>query len=765
MSILILLLVVLIVVLGVADIRRNLITKPVFGIFKKILPPLSDTEREAMEAGDVWWDGDLFQGKPDWKKLHAIPKAELSVEEQAFMDNEVETLLKMLDDYKIVQEQRDLPPEVWQYIKDNGFFAMIIPKSYGGREFSAIANSTIVSRIATRSLTAAVTVMVPNSLGPGELLMHYGTQEQKDRWLPGLAAGKEVPCFALTGPEAGSDAGGIPDTGVICKGQFEGKEVLGIRLNWDKRYITLAPVATVLGLAFKLYDPENLLGEKTELGITCALIPTSHEGVQIGDRHFPMNMAFMNGTTYGKDVFIPLDWIIGGPDYAGRGWRMLVECLSAGRGISLPALATATGHLATRMTGAYSYVRQQFGMAIGKFEGVQESLGRIGAYTYSLEAMRVMTAGAIDLKLSPSVVTAIAKYHMTEMSRTLLNDAFDIHSGRAIQVGPKNYLAHGYMGMPVSITVEGANILTRNLMIFGQGATRCHPYVLQELEAAANPNAEEGLQQFDSLLMKHIGFALGNTFGALWQGLTLGRFNSSPVSGETAKYYKQLSRMSRALALSADFSMLMLGGDLKRKEMLSARLGDVLSHLYIASAVLKFYEDNGRQVADLPFVRYSIERNLFEIGKAFSGFFQNFPSRVVARLLKTLVFPFGIGYKMPADAVTQDISDALLKPGVIRDRLTHLCFIGEGDEDPTGLMESAFVAVHDAQPIMKKIYAAQKQGSLPRKIPMDQLITKALDINVVTADEAKQLVRMNELRFSSISVDSFKPGVLSDNAL
>lgn len=765
MSILILLLVVLIVVLGVADIRRNLITKPVFGIFKKILPPLSDTEREAMEAGDVWWDGDLFQGKPDWKKLHAIPKAELSAEEQAFMDNEVETLLKMLDDYKIVQEQRDLPPEVWQYIKDNGFFAMIIPKSYGGREFSAIANSTIVSRIATRSLTAAVTVMVPNSLGPGELLMHYGTQEQKDRWLPGLAAGKEVPCFALTGPEAGSDAGGIPDTGVICKGQFEGKEVLGIRLNWDKRYITLAPVATVLGLAFKLYDPENLLGEKTELGITCALIPTSHEGVQIGDRHFPMNMAFMNGTTYGKDVFIPLDWIIGGPDYAGRGWRMLVECLSAGRGISLPALATATGHLATRMTGAYSYVRQQFGMAIGKFEGVQESLGRIGAYTYSLEAMRVMTAGAIDLNLSPSVVTAIAKYHMTEMSRTLLNDAFDIHSGRAIQVGPKNYLAHGYMGMPVSITVEGANILTRNLMIFGQGATRCHPYVLQELEAAANPNAEEGLQQFDSLLMKHIGFALGNTFGALWQGLTLGRFNSSPVSGETAKYYKQLSRMSRALALSADFSMLMLGGDLKRKEMLSARLGDVLSHLYIASAVLKFYEDNGRQVADLPFVRYSIERNLFEIGKAFSGFFQNFPSRVVARLLKTLVFPFGIGYKMPADAVTQDISDALLKQGVIRDRLTHLCFIGEGDEDPTGLMESAFVAVHDAQPIMKKIYAAQKQGSLPRKIPMDQLITKALDINVVTADEAKQLVRMNELRFSSISVDSFKPGVLSDNAV
>jgi len=765
MSIVILLLVALIVVLGVADIRRNLITKPIFAVFKKILPPLSDTEREAMEAGDVWWDGELFKGKPDWQKLHQVPKAELSAEEQAFMDNEVETLLKMLDDYNIVQEQRDLPEQVWNYIKSNGFFAMIIPKSYGGREFSAIANSTIVSRIATRSLTAAVTVMVPNSLGPGELLMHYGTQAQKDHWLPGLAAGKEVPCFALTGPEAGSDAGGIPDTGVICKGEFEGKEVVGIRLNWDKRYITLAPVATVLGLAFKLYDPEQLLGEKTELGITCALIPTSHTGVEIGDRHFPMNMAFMNGTTYGKDVFIPLDWIIGSPDYAGRGWRMLVECLSAGRGISLPALATATGHLATRMTGAYAYVRQQFGMSIGKFEGVQEALGRIGAYTYSLEAMRVMTAGAIDLNLSPSVVTAIAKFHMTEMSRTLLNDAFDIHSGRAIQVGPKNYLAHGYMGMPISITVEGANILTRNLMIFGQGATRCHPYVLQELEAAANPNTEEGLRQFDSLLMRHVGFAMGNTFGALFQGLTAGAFNSSPVAGETARYYKQLSRMSRALALSADFSMLMLGGDLKRKEMLSARLGDVLSHLYIASAVLKFYEDNGRQVADLPFVRYAVERNLFEIGKALDGFFQNFPSRLVARVLKTLVFPFGIGYKMPADQTAQDICDALLKPGVVRDRLTHLCFMGEGENDPTGSMEAAFIAVHQAQPVMKKIYAAQKQGTVARKLPLEQLIDKALVADVITADEAEQLRQMNQLRFAAISVDSFKPGELEARAL
>ncbi len=765
MLMLFVLIVALAVVLGVTDIRRNLITKPIFAIFKKILPPLSDTEREAMEAGDVWWDGELFKGKPDWQKLHQIPKPQLSAEEQSFLDNEVETLLKMLDDYKIVQEQRDLPVEVWNYIKANGFFAMIIPKTYGGREFSAIANSTIVSRIATRSLTAAVTVMVPNSLGPGELLMHYGTQEQKDRWLPGLAAGKEVPCFALTGPEAGSDAGGIPDNGVVCKGQFEGKEVIGIRLNWDKRYITLAPVATVLGLAFKLYDPENLLGDKEDIGITCALIPTSHEGVLIGDRHFPMNMAFMNGTTYGKDVFIPLEWVIGGPAYVGRGWRMLVECLSAGRGISLPALGTATGHLATRMTGAYAYVRQQFGLSIGKFEGVQESLGRIGGLTYSLEAMRVMTAGAIDLKLSPSVVTAIAKYHMTEMSRTLLNDSFDIHAGRAIQCGPKNYLAHGYMGVPISITVEGANILTRNLMIFGQGATRCHPYVLKELEAAANPDSEAGLKQFDELLMKHVGFALGNTFGALFQGLTGGLLNSSPVAGETAQYYKQLTRMSNGLALCADFSMLMLGGDLKRKEMLSARLGDVLSHLYIASAVLKFYEDNGRQVADLPFVHYSVQRNLYEIGRAFAGFFSNFPNRLVGKLLKGLVFPFGINYQLPDDEMAMQISDALLKPSVIRDRLTHLCYLGEGENDPTGSMEQAFLAVHAAQPLMKKIFQAQKDGKIARKLPLDVTINKAAEIGVLSDDEVAQLEQMNKLRFAAISVDSFKPGELEARAL
>lgn len=764
MLILLAIIITLAVVLGVTDIRRNLVTKPVFEIFKKILPPMSSTEREAMESGSIWWEGELFKGKPDWDKLHNYAKPTLSEEEQAFMDNQVETLLAMLDDYKIVHEDKDLPSEVWNYLRKEGFFAMIIPKAYGGREFSAIANSTIVSRISTRSLSAAVTVMVPNSLGPGELLMHYGTQEQKDYWLPRLADGTDIPCFALTGPDAGSDAGAIPDTGIVCKGMHEGKEVLGLKLTWDKRYITLAPVASVLGLAFKMYDPEGLLGDKKELGITCALIPTSHEGVKIGDRHLPVDMAFMNGTTQGEDVFIPLEWIIGGADFAGRGWRMLVECLSAGRGISLPALATATAHLSSRTTGAYAAVRKQFGLSIGKFEGIQEAMGRIGGLTYTLEAMRTMTAGAIDLGESPSVVTAIAKYHMTEMSRELLNDAMDIHAGKAVQLGPKNYLAHQYFGTPVAITVEGANILTRNLMIFGQGATRCHPYVFGEMEAAANPDAQQGLKDFDSLLTKHVAFATGNFIGSLFQGLTAGMFNSAPVSGETAGYYKQLSRMSKGLALCADFSMLILGGDLKRKEMISARLGDILSQLYIASAVLKRYEDDGRQVADLPYVHYALQRCLAKIGEAYKGFFQNFSNRFVARALKLVIFPWGINYQMPEDEITQQVSDGLMMPGVLRDRLTHLCYIGAKDDDPVGLVENAFIAMRDVMPIEKKILKAQKEKLIPRKTTLEVTLENALAKEVISEHEAEQLKRTDVMRREALSVDNFKPGELGKGA-
>lgn len=760
MEILILLAVVAVLLFAVPDIRRSLITRPAFGFFKRVLPPLSPTEREAMQAGDTWWDADLFSGRPDWHEFHQIKAPQFTADEQAFIDNQLETLLTLLDDFRIVQQDADLPKEVWDYLRQEKFFAMIIGKEYGGLDFSPAANSHIVSRIATRSISAAVSVMVPNSLGPGELLTHYGTEDQKNYWLPRLADGTDIPCFALTAPEAGSDAGAIPDTGIVCKGEFDGEEVVGIRLNWNKRYITLAPIATVLGLAFKLYDPEGLMGDEKDIGITCALIPSNHPGVEVGERHLPLNQAFMNGTTYGKDVFIPLDWIIGGREYAGKGWRMLIECLSAGRGISLPALAAATGHVTQRMTGAYAYVRQQFGLPIGLFEGVQEALGEIGGKNYILESMRRLTLTALCDGKSPSVITAMTKYHMTEMGRDVLNAAMDIHAGKGIQLGPRNYLGHGYMATPVSITVEGANILTRNLMIFGQGATRCHPYVLAEMEAAANPNEEEGLAQFDKLLLNHIGFAAGNFFGSLWMGLTGACFNTSPMSGPTARYYQQLTRMSRALALSADMAMLVMGGDLKRREMLSARLGDVLSHLYMASAVLKRYEDDGRQAGDLPFVDYALQHHLYSIGQAFDGFFANFPNRFVAWTQRFVIFPLGIRFKKPTDATLQAIAKSTMEPGTTRDRHTFLCYWREEENDMTGHMELAFIGMRKNADVYKRIRQAVKRGDIAENLNGDTLAEAALAAEIVTAAEATELKHVEALRLRAIGVDSFAPGVI-----
>lgn len=755
MYVLLIIIAVIAVVFGVPDIRRSLISRPAFGFFKRVLPPLSDTERDAMEAGDVWWDAEIFSGKPDWHRLLRTPAPTFSQREQAFIDNQLETLLAMIDDFDITMHQRDLPKEIWDFLKKEGFFSMIIGQQYGGLDFSAAANSHIVARIATRSLSVAVSVMVPNSLGPGELLTHYGTEEQKNYWLPKLSNGEAVPCFALTGPEAGSDAGSIPDHGVVCRAEHEGKEVVGVRLNWNKRYITLAPVADVLGLAFKLDDPEELLGKGKQLGITCALIPTDHPGVETGDRHYPLAQAFMNGTTYGKDVFIPLDWIIGGADYAGKGWRMLVECLSAGRGISLPALATASGHIAERMTGAYSYVRQQFGLPIGKFEGVQEAMGRIGGLNYSVESMRRLTITALCQGLSPSVITAMTKYHMTEMGRTIGNDALDIHAGKGIQMGPRNYLAANYMGVPISITVEGANILTRNLMIFGQGATRCHPYVMKEMLAASNHDEEAGLREFDSLLIKHIGFAVGNTLSSFWHGLTGARFANTPVSGETSRFYQQLSRMSRTIALCADVSMLTLGGDLKRKEMISARLGDVLSHLYMASAVLKRFEDDGRHESDLPFVRYAIEHHLHQIGVALDGFYQNFPKSVLGVLLRFVSFPFGIRYHAPADVHKQNIAESMMLPGPTRERHTFLCYYKDDADDVTGHMELAFNQMYELRGVYKALRQAQKQGKFSADLNGDALADAAIAAEVIDQQQAEALRTCEKLRMRAIGVDSF----------
>ena len=746
--------VVIAAVLNLRGVRQSLITGRIFSGFRKVLPPMSQTEQEALDAGDIWWEADLFRGKPEWNKLLDMQVTRLSDAERGFIDNEVEELCALLDEDRIVRQDHDLSPEAWQYIKDKGFMGMIIPKEYGGLEFSSLAQSTVVSKICTRSMSAAVTVMVPNSLGPGELLMKYGTDAQKDYWLPRLAKGQEIPCFALTGPDVGSDAGSMPDYGVVCKGEHEGKEVLGIRVSFNKRYITLAPVASVLGLAFKMFDPDHLLGDQEEIGITCALVPTNHPGVKVGDRHLPMGLAFMNGPVEGEDVFIPLEWIIGGQQMAGKGWRMLVECLSVGRAISLPALATAAGKVSYRMTGAYSRIRRQFKLPIGKFEGVQEAMARIGGSMYALEASRVLTASAGDLGVKPSVVSAIAKYHMTEMGRAVVSDAMDIHGGRTIIFGARNYLGYAYQGMPVAITVEGANILTRNLMIFGQGAIRCHPYVLPEMDAARNPDQREGLKQFDKLLFQHIGYSINRAFRSFTHGLTGARLAKAPVSGATADYYRQLARMSSALAFVSDVAMGVLGGELKRKERLSARLGDVLSQLYLASAVLKFHHDAGQPKEDLAYVQWAVEHALAEIYKAFDELFANFPNAVIGRLLRVVVFPLGRPYREPADRTGQKVANAMMEPGGVRDRLTGEAYWGREKDDVTGRMERAFDLLIQAEDPYNKFQKAVGKGQV-KGYTFEQRIAACEEQGLLTPEEI-QLVREYEaLRYDAILTDAF----------
>ncbi len=662
---------VFVLVLGVPFLRRLLVSSFILKIFRKILPQVSQTEQEALDAGTVWWDGELFSGRPRWSKLLAFPKPALSDEEQAFLDNEVEQLCGMIDDWDVTHTRQDLSPEAWQFIKDKGFFGMIIPKSYGGLEFSAQAHSAVVTKVSSRSGTAAVTVMVPNSLGPAELLLKYGTQEQKDKYLRRLAKGLEVPCFALTGPFAGSDAGAIPDVGIVCYGEFNGqKNVLGLRVTWEKRYITLAPVATLLGLAFKLYDPDHLLGAEQSRGITLALIPTDTPGVQVGRRHFPLNCAFQNGPTQGKDVFIPMDYIIGGTQRIGQGWRMLMECLAAGRSISLPASATGGVKLAVRSSGAYGRVRKQFHVPVGKFEGVEEALARIGGHAYVMDAARKMTALAVDLGEKPSVVSAIVKYHCTERGRMVINDAMDVHGGKGICMGPDNYLARAYQSIPIGITVEGANILTRSLIIFGQGAVRAHPYVLKEIQAAHEQNNSKAVRDFDEAFFGHITFSLSNAVRTLAYGMSGGLLIAVPTEQPTKRYYQQLTRYAAAFAFASDIAMLVLGGALKRREKLSARLGDVLSQLYLCSAVLKKFEDDGRPEEDLPLLHWAMEDSLFRVQTAFDGVLQNFPNRFFALLMRALIFPLGQCRRPPSDELGHRVSSLLMKPGAARDRLT-----------------------------------------------------------------------------------------------
>ncbi len=740
------------------QLRLKLMTEPLYKFFQSVLPPMNNTEMEALEAGDVWWEAELFQGDPDWDELLGYPKPQLSEEEQAFIDNETEILCGMLDDWQIVQHDNDMTPETWQYMKDAGFLGMIIPKEYGGLGFSAIAHSSIVTKIASKSSSAAVTAMVPNSLGPAELLLKYGTDEQRQRYLPGLANGTEIPCFGLTSPEAGSDAGAIIDSGIVCMGKHEGKECLGLSLTWNKRYITLAPVATVLGLAFKMYDPDKLLEGETDLGITVALIPTDHPGVIHGNRHNPMGMAFMNGPTQGTDVFIPLDWIIGGADYAGKGWQMLVECLAEGRAISLPALGTAIAKVCYRLTGAYSRIRTQFNMPIGNFEGIEEALSRIAGYAYQLEASRVMTAGAVDLHIKPSVVSAIAKYHMTENARKVVQDAMDVHGGRGLILGPANYLAYAYMSVPIAITVEGANILTRNLIIFGQGAIRCHPFIFREMQAAKDSDTEAGLNEFDSLIFRHAGYCFSNFVRTLSLSLTFGLVARAPVSGATAKHYRQVTRMSSSLALVSDISMMLLGGALKRKERLSARLGDVLSNLYLATAVLKYYRDNGSNVEDMPYVDWNIQLAMYNCQMAFSEFFENLPNKPIAWLLKLVVFPFGRRYKLPNDALEQAMVKTMFSDSPLRDRISRHMYIGKDSSDPSFIIEDAFTRLQATKSTRDAIKQAVKEGILEKSGDLEALAAMAVEKSVCDESEADAYLAAEAARNKAIQVDDFPAG-------
>lgn len=746
--------------LNLLDFRRSRISAPLLAAFQKVTPQLSETEQVALDAGTVGFEGELFSGKPDWSKLLKLPKPELTLEEQAFLDGPVEQLCAMVDDWQITHELADLPPEMWEFLKRNKFFGLIIPKEYGGLGFSALAHAAVLQKVAGMSTTLASTVAVPNSLGPGELLVQYGTQEQKDYYLPRLADGREIPCFALTGPYAGSDATSIPDYGIVCMGKWDGANVLGVRLTFDKRYITLAPVATLVGLAFRMHDPEHLLGDKHDLGITLALLPRATAGLEIGRRHFPLNNPFQNGPVRGHDLFVPLAQLIGGPDLAGQGWRMLVECLSVGRAISLPSNTTGGSRSAVAATGAYARIRKQFGIAIGRFEGVEEALARVGGYTYAISALALETAAAVDRGERPSVPSAIAKYHATERARDVANDAMDVHGGKGVILGPSNWLGRGWQGTPIAITVEGANIMTRSLMIFGQGAIRCHPYVLREMQALKLTDSREQLAAFDAALFGHIGFAISNAVRSLVLGLSFAKIGHVPGNAYTKRYFRKLNRYAAALALVADTSMLVLGGKLKFKERISARLGDVLSNLYIASTMLKRYEDQGCPVADQPLLAWAFHDCVYRMQDALDGVLRNFPLRPVAWLLRGLVFPFGRREAPPSDRLGHRVAALLTAPNEARTRLLGGIYMTPTPNNPVGRMNALLPDVIAAEPIERKFLKAVKAGELDG-YDYDTQLADAEAKGVLSGAERELLARVRSATFEFISVDDFDSSELA----
>jgi acyl-CoA dehydrogenase len=751
----------ILLLLNIRSLRVRLLTRPFMKKYRKLLPSMSPTESEALDAGTVWWDGELFTGGPDWQKLMSAKAPVLTPAEQAFLDGPCEELCAMLDDWDITHVRADMSPAVWSFIKSKGFFAMIIPRRYGGLEFSAYAHSCVLIKIASRSSTASSTIAVPNSLGPAELLLHYGTEAQKDHYLPRLARGEDVPCFALTGPRAGSDAASIPDTGVICKGLWRGVEIVGIRLNFSKRYITLAPVATVIGLAFRLYDPDHLMSGKVDLGITCALIPRDTPGVSIGRRHFPLNIAFQNGPIQGHGVFVPLDSIIGGFAMAGQGWRMLVEQLSVGRCISLPSSAAGGAQAAVYASGAYARIRRQFNTPIGGFEGIEQVLARMAARTYIVDAARSVTAGAIDGGEKPSVPSAMLKYHATEIGRMIANDAMDIHGGKGICLGPKNYLGRGYQIVPVAITVEGANILTRSLIIFGQGAVRCHPFVLKEMNAAKNPDREVGVREFDAAVVGHVGFAISNATRSLVLGLTSARFTRVPQSGATMRFFQHVNRYSASFALATDVAMLALGGYLKKKETLSARLGDVLSAMYLASMVLKHHENQGRQAQDLPLVEWACRSLLYQAQEQLHLFLRNFPNRPLAAFMRLFIFPRGLAYSPPSDRLGHAIGDLVMNPTGTRERLTQYIYKTHDSRNPLGLLHEALLLAEKLEPLQKRIRVEGVKTGRVSALDLPEQIAQSLNLGIINDAEAEMLRSYDAKVMAILNVDDFAPHELA----
>jgi acyl-CoA dehydrogenase len=724
--------------------RQRYLTRPLLDWVRGILPTMSETEREALAAGTVWWDGELMRGDPDFGKLLTTPVRQLSAEEQAFLDGPTEELCRMIDDWKLTFEERDIPQEIWDFVKRQGFLGLIIPKQHGGKGFSASANSAIVMKLASRSPSAAVTVIVPNSLGPGELLYLFGTEEQKSHWLPRLADGREIPAFGLTSEDAGSDAASMTDRGVVCWGEHQGHRTLGMRVTWAKRYISLGPICTVLGLAFKLFDPDRILGGEEDLGITLALVPTSTPGVNIGRRHYPGMQAFPNGPNSGKDVFVPMDWIIGGQARIGQGWRMLITALAAGRGVMLPAMAVAGMKTAAFSTGAYARIREQFNLPVSRFEGIQEVAARIAGETYKMDAARRLTLQALDAGEKPAVISAIMKYHATEKMRQATNDAMDVHSGKAVIDGPKNYLSSAYRGIPIAITVEGANIMTRSLMIYGQGSIRCHPYLQAEIDAAQNFDREQGLRDFDAVLGRHAAYTFSTLVRAVGRAWTLGLLSSAPVGGPQARYYKQVKRLSAALALISEAAIVTMGGALKRKEMISARLGDALAELYLACAALKRFEDTGRPPEDLPLLHYACQSSLHTAERALSGVMRNFPNRVVGWVLKFLLQPFGVVCREPADRLVQAASNAISEPTAARERLSEGIYVADGTE--LGRLDRAFRLMVELEPLKQEMRKARIRD-----------VAEAEAKGVLSGNEAARMREAQGLVREVVRVDDFAP--------